>query len=313
MQGGRLGVLYFLIRRLGFSAALVMIVASGSFTLMHFAPGDAVTDFGPGIHGAQTRAERHALGLDQPFHTLYASWLRRALHLDFGTSLKFRRPVAELLPQRAMNTALLAAAAMLLASLIGLPLGMFTASAHPGPLRTAVNAVSGLLVSIPSLVTTLAVTAGAAMLNLLPPPGAGAGNLAVAAIALALPLIGALEQVQAGAVRAALADPSVLAARARGVPVGRLRWRHAMRLAAGPVVSIYGLVGASLLSGSFVVEAITDWPGLGLLVTDGMRARDLYLVAGCAAAGTTVLTLIVLASDLAQLWLDPRVRDAVRS
>jgi peptide/nickel transport system permease protein len=285
----------------------VLVVASGSFTLMHFAPGDALTGFGPGVHAAQVRAERQGLGLDKPFPVLFGTWISRAIRLDFGTSLKFRRPVAELLPRRALNTAVLAGAALLLASLIGLPLGMFTAAAPPGPLSALVKGASTLLVSLPTIVTTLAVTGAAAALQVLPPPGAGISNLVVAAIALALPLIGALEQVQSAAVRAALEDPSLLAARARGVSDARLRWRHALRLAAGPVVTVYGFAAASLLSGSFVVEAVTDWPGLGLLVADGMRARDLYLIAGCAAAGTAVLTLVMLITDVAQLWLDPRV------
>lgn len=300
-------VLTFVLRRLGSSAALVLLVASTSFTLLHFAPGDALTGFGPGVHAAQVRAEREGLGLDKPFPALFGNWISRAIRLDFGTSLKFRRPVAELLPRRAFNTALLAGVAMLLASVVGLPLGMFTAAASPGPLSALVKGTSTLLVSLPAIVTTLAVTGAAAALHVLPPPGAGISNLAVAAMALALPLVGALEQVQSAAVRAALEDPSLLAARARGVSETRLRWRHALRLAAGPVVTVYGLAAASLLSGSFVVEAVTDWPGLGLLVADGMRARDLYLIAGCAAAGTGVLTLVILITDVAQLWLDPRV------
>jgi peptide/nickel transport system permease protein len=302
-----ISVLGFCLRRLGSSLILVLVVASGSFTLMHFAPGDALTGFGPGVHAAQVRAEREGLGLDKPFPVLFGSWISRAIRLDFGTSLKFRRPVTELLPRRALNTGVLAGAAMLLASLIGLPLGMFTAAARPGPLSALVKGASTLLVSLPTIVTTLAVTGAAAALHVLPPPGAGISNLVVAAMALALPLIGSLEQVQSAAVRTALEDPSLLAARARGVSETRLRWRHALRLAAGPVLTVYGLAAGSLLSGSFVVEAVTDWPGLGLLVADGMRARDLYLIAGCAAAGTAVLTLVMLVTDVAQLCLDPRV------
>ena len=85
-------------------------------------------------------------------------------------------------------------------------------------------------------------------------------------------------------------------------------WRDALRASVGPVASTYGFVLGALLSGSFVVEVVTAWPGLGLLMYDALRARDLYLVAGCAAAGSAFLALGTLVSDLALAWADPRLR-----
>jgi hypothetical protein len=108
------------------------------------------------------------------------------------------------------------------------------------------------------------------------------------AVALALPVAASLERLQSAAFREALADPSVAAARARGIPRGRLLWRHAWRLSLKPVLAIYGIIVGSVLSGSFAVEIVTSWPGLGALTFEALRARDLYLVAGCAAAGAAV-------------------------
>ncbi len=92
------------------------------------------------------------------------------------------------------------------------------------------------------------------------------------------------------------------------MPRGRLVWRDALRPSVGPVAAMYGFILGSLLSGSFVVEVVTAWPGLGRLMYDALRARDLFLVAGCAAAGACSLPLGSLLSDLVQAWADPRLR-----
>ena len=103
-----------------------------------------------------------------------------------------------------------------------------------------------------------------------------------------------------------LAEPCVRAAAARGVSSGRLIWRHAWKLSLKPVLAIYGIVIGALISGSFVVEYVVAWPGLGALMYDALVARDAYLVAGCAAAGSLALGAGILASDIALAAVDPR-------
>jgi peptide/nickel transport system permease protein len=117
-----------------------------------------------------------------------------------------------------------------------------------------------------------------------------------------------IERVQSQSLASVLKMPFALATRARGVPRGRLVWRDAWRPAVGPVAALYGFILGSLLSGSFVVEVVTSWPGLGRLMYDALRARDLFLVAGCAAAGSIFLAAGSLVSDVVQAWADPRVR-----
>jgi peptide/nickel transport system permease protein len=103
-----------------------------------------------------------------------------------------------------------------------------------------------------------------------------------------------------------VSQPFVLATRARGVPWRRIVWRDALKAALRPIASVYGLVIGSLLSGSFAVEIVTAWPGLGRLMLDALRARDVYLVAGCAAAGSIFLAAGTLLSDAALAAVDPR-------
>ncbi len=126
-------------------------------------------------------------------------------------------------------------------------------------------------------------------------------------LALALPFAATLERVQSEALARALKDPAVSAARARGLSRRALVWRHAWRLGAGPVVAVCGLMAGALLSGSFAVELVTSWPGLGQLTVQAMYGRDIYLSAGCAMAATLLLSFGVVTADLVSAFIDPRV------
>lgn len=298
----------FLVRRLAFAILLVVGVASASFALVHLAPGDFYTEFGPGADRARIEAERHAAGLDRPFLEQYALWLARVARVDFGDSLKFRRPVRQLVAERARNTALLGLAALILATLVGVPLGVFTGSRRGGVLPEIVRASSNLLLALPPLVGVLALMALAARAGWLAPPGANAANLVIPTLALALPLGAVLERMQSQAIRDALGEHFLRAAVARGVPRDVVLWKHALRVALGPIAGVYGVLAGTLLSGSFIVEIVSDWPGLGLLMADALRSRDIFLVAGCAAAVSVILAIAILLSDLLHLWIDPRVR-----
>jgi peptide/nickel transport system permease protein len=134
-------------------------------------------------------------------------------------------------------------------------------------------------------------------------------HLLVPAAALALPLAAMFERLQAQAMAEAIGAPFVLATLARGVPRSRVIWRDALKASLRPVAAVYGIVVGTLLSGSFVVEVITAWPGLGRLMLDALRARDVFLVAGCAAAGSIFLALGSLLSDAALALVDPRAAE----
>jgi ABC-type dipeptide/oligopeptide/nickel transport system permease component len=136
-----------------------------------------------------------------------------------------------------------------------------------------------------------------------------ARHLPVPALALAVPMAALIERLQSRATAEVLAAPHAAAALARGVSRARLVWRHLVPIAARPVVAVYGLVAGTLLSGSFAVEMVTAWPGLGRLMVDALRARDVFLVAGCATAGALVVAATNLAADLALLAIDPRTRE----
>jgi peptide/nickel transport system permease protein len=254
----------------------------------------------------------------------YAAWVGNAVRFDFGTSLLYSRPVAGLLAERAANTAVLAATALGLATLVGIPLGIYTGTRPTGPGPAIVRVLSLVLVSVPPLVGSLVLLLVAARTGWAPAGGMTSGltdvswsarladlarHLPVPALALALPLAATLERLQSESLERAARLPFVGAGRARGVPVSGALWRHAWPASLGPVLGLYGLMIGALFSGSFVVEVVTSWPGLGRLMFDALRARDLYLVAGAAAAGASCLAAGTLAADLVHAAIDPRVRE----
>ena len=312
----------FLLRRLALAVLLVFIASSAAIVLTRLAPGDFVSiDGGLRISKESAALERKRLGLDQPAIQQYIGWLSRAMRFDFGESFKYSRPVMDLVPERAANTAILALTALGFATVLGLTLGTFAAAASRVWVTRAIELVSLMLVSTPPLLTSLVLVFVAARTGWLPIGGMRSidasgwalgdltSHLLVPMLALALPVAAVFERLQFNALHETLLEPFVRATTARGVPRARVIWRDAMRPALRGIASIYGVVFASLLSGSFVVEMITSWPGLGRLMFDALLARDIYLVAGCATAGAVFLAAGTLLSDLASALIDPRVRE----
>ena len=310
-------MLVYLLRRLTFATLLVFTVSSAALVLARLAPGDYVTlTLGTQAGGDRGARMREQYGLDRSIAAQYSHWLAHASRLDFGRSIMYDTPVASLVRARAANTAILAAAALAAATMIGLPLGIVTGSRRSGPLAHAIRAMSLALLSLPQLLTSLVLVMIAARTHWLPVGGMGskpgdlASHLIVPAIALALPIAAMFERLQSQAMADVIGQPYVLAALARGVPRSRIVWRDALKAALRPSAATYGVVIGALLSGSFSVEIVTSWPGLGRLMLDALRARDVYLVAGCAAAGSVFLAFGTLISDAALAALDPRAREA---
>jgi len=304
----------YIARRIVFAVVLIFAVSSASLVLARLAPGDFVSEqLGVTASRAQMDAARAKYGLNRSVAEQYSAWLAGALKLDFGRSMQYDRPVLEIIPARAVNTGLLALTALAVATLIGLPLGIVTGTRRGGAFPAAIRGVSLILLSLPPLLTSLFLVFLAAKSGLLPVGGMTSPggrdilrHMIVPVAALALPLAAMFERLQAQAMRETVEQPYVLATFARGVPLGRVIWRDALKNGLRPVASIYGLVVGTLLSGSFAVEVVTAWPGLGQLMLSALRARDVYLVAGCAAAGSIFLALGTLVSDAMLAFVDPR-------
>jgi peptide/nickel transport system permease protein len=255
----------------------------------------------------------------------WASWASRAIRLDLGESFLYTRPVAPLVARAAATTALLGVAALVVATILGLGLGIVTGSRPAGVVVGLIRAASIACVSLPPLITSLLLVFVAARTGWFPLGGmttstaidqswAGwiadvAAHLPLPVLALALPIAATFERLQSQALADVVRQPFLTAAAARGVRYRDLVLRHAWRVSLRPICAVYGLVIGALLSGSFVVEYVTAWPGLGQLMYDALRARDIYLVAGCAAMGAFMLAVGTLVGDLLLAAADPRARE----
>jgi len=318
----------YLLTRLAFALALVFVVSSAALLLTKLAPGDFATQQCVVLTVEECTALREKLGLDRPFLEQYASWLSGALRFDFGQSMLYSRPVSTLIGERAVNTAMLATIALLLATAIGIPLGIYSGTGR-GVGRAMVRVISVVGLSVPPLIGSLALVFLAARTGWLPVGGmtssAGieltwaqwladlARHLPLPALALAIPMAATLERLQSEAIESAAHEPFVAASRARGADRTRSILRHAWPASLRPVLGLYGVIIGTLFSGSFVVEIVTSWPGLGQLMFNALKARDLFLVAGCAATGAFFLAAGTLISDLLLAYTDPRVRSGERA
>jgi peptide/nickel transport system permease protein len=314
----------FLVRRVAFALVLIACASSTAFLLTRAAPGDVTTQLGAFAKAEEVAATRARFGLDRSWAAQWAQWAGRAVRFDFGESYLYNRPVMRVLAPAALNTAILAMVALTIATASGIFLGVVAGSGGAGG-RAAVRALSAVCVSLPPLLTSLVFVFIAARTGLLPAGGmtsSGAGDLSwgawildvawhlpLPALALALPIAATFERLQSQAIEEVVEQPFVAAARARGVPHSAVIWRHAWPASLRPICAVLGVAIGTLLSGSFVVEYVTTWPGLGRLMYEALRARDVYLVAGCATAGSAFLAVGTLAGDLLLAAVDPRVRE----
>jgi peptide/nickel transport system permease protein len=316
----------FLLQRALFALLLVFLVASASLVLTRLAPGDPSDDIT--LDAAARARMRSELGLDRSIAEQYLTWLAHAVRLDFGHSVVYSRPVSDVLAERAMNTALLAGVALIAATLLGIPAGIYTGSYPRRLFAMLLRAISLVLLSIPPLLGSLLLVLVAARTGWFPIGGMSsisqsdlpwsawladvARHVALPVIALAAPLAATLERLQSQSIDEAQHEPFVRAALARGISQDDAIWRHAWPVSLAPVLGLYGVAIGSLFSGSFVVEVVTAWPGLGRLMYDALRARDVYLVAGCAATGAFFIAVGTFASDMLLVAVDPRRREGAR-
>ncbi|MGH9253665.1 MAG: ABC transporter permease [Vicinamibacterales bacterium] len=314
----------FLARRLLFALALVLVVSSAALFLARLAPGDVTAQLGPFASASEIAGTRARFGLDRDPASQWVAWSARAIRFDFGDSFLYNRPVRGLVLRAAANTAVLAVAALVVATLLGIPLGIVSGSRR-NTSAALIRAVSLVCLSVPPLLTSLLLVFIAASTRWFPTGGMTsvdaidlrgsawladvAMHLPLPALALALPIAATFERLQSQSMADALHQPFALAAVARGLSARDVVLRHAWRVSLRPVCGVYGLAVGALLSGSFVVEFVTAWPGLGRLMYEALRARDIYLVAGCAAIGGLFLALGSLIGDLLLAAADPRVRE----
>jgi len=316
----------YVVTRLIHSVVLLGGVSVLTFVFLRLAPGDFFADLrlNPQV-SAQTVADLRArAGLDQPLPVMYVRWLKSVAKGNLGFSLAYNAPVAPLLWERARNTLLLAGAATLMAWLIAILAGAGSAARPRGIADRLIGGGTSLLLAAPELLLALGLLALAVRTGRFPTGGmvslgfAGlsftgkikdiALHAALPVTALVLGILPVLVRHVRASVVEALQAPFIQAARAHGIPRRRLLFGYALPAAANPLVSLFGLSVAALLSGSLLVEVVMSWPGMGPLLLEAILARDLYVVIGAVMFSTVFLVAGNLAADALLYAVDPRIR-----
>jgi peptide/nickel transport system permease protein len=301
----------FLIRRLVLTIPVLVGVATLVFLLIHLVPGDPVQAMlGENASPEDVADLRARLGMDRPLYLQYASFIKGAATGDLGTSLRTSQPVAALIAERVPATVELAAAAMLAAVVVALPLGIVAAVSAGTAIDHAATTLALVGISMPNFwLGPLLAIIFSVSLGWLPVSGRGTpAHLVLPAITLGAPLAAILARMTRASVIEELGEPYVLAARARGVSRTRVVLKHALPNSLIPIVTVLGLQFGAVLTGAVITETIFAWPGIGRLLIQSISARDYPAVQGCILLIAVTYVFMNVLVDVAYGLLDPRIR-----
>ena len=280
---------------------------------MQLSPGDPAQALlaASGATSEEVAGRRAQLGLDDPFLVQYARYLLDLIRGDMGKSWLHGRSVGRMIVEQLPATAELATAATAVGVLLGLTLGVLAALRRSTWLDTAATMVAVLGLSTPTYWSgILAILLFSLQLGWLPSAGEGdLRHLVLPALVLGFALSGSIARLVRARVVEVMEEPFVLAARARGLPSWRVIFVHVLRSALSPALTVVALQFGFLLGGAVVTESVFARRGLGQLAVEAIRWRDLPVVRGVVVFGALVYVLVNLVADLAQVWLDPRLRE----
>jgi len=304
-------VLRFVARRVALTIPVLLGVATLVFLLIHLIPGDpAQAMLGEAAPQADVEALRTQLKLDRPLLEQYVDFLGGVIRGDLGTSLRTRTSVIDQIAERLPATFELALAAMLVAMVVAVPLGIAAATWRGSFVDHAAMAVAMGGMAIPNFwLGPLLAIVFAVELGWLPVSGRGGlDHLVLPAVSLGVALAAMLARMTRASLLEELREPYVRAARARGISRARAVIVHAFRNSLIPVVTILGLQFGAVLTGAVITETIFSWPGIGRLLIQSIGFRDYPLVQGCILLIAVTYVAVNLLTDLAYGLLDPRIR-----
>jgi peptide/nickel transport system permease protein len=305
----------YLLSRIGQLFPVLLIISVVVFTIMHLLPGDPAELMLAGAEGGAITPERLAelkeqMGLNDPLVVQYLRFIGGAVTGDLGESIRFRTPVTELILDRFGSTIALAVTGLLLSLVIGLPLGMVAAVRQNSWVDTFAMGFAYLGASMPVYwVGLVLILLFSFNLGWFPPAGSdGWRTLVLPALTLGLVSAGVISRLIRSSMVEVLSEDYIRAARAKGLNQRLILWRHGLKNALIPVITMLGLQFGAMLAGTVVIETVFSRPGIGRLVVTAILQKDYPVVQGCIVFLATVYLLVNLAVDLAYAWLDPRIR-----
>jgi peptide/nickel transport system permease protein len=316
----------FIVRRVLQTIPLLFGISLLTFILLQLAPGDFLNQMAenPGISAETINAMRIRFGLDQPWYVQYGKYLQNVLlHFDFGQSFSRHQPVVEVLHDGFNNTLLLAGAAAIVTWGLAIPLGMLAAVKQHSWVDRLLSLTAFVWLSVPEILAGLVVLMFAARTGWFPVGGMHsldyeeldavgqwldvAHHLVLPALVVGLiPLASRMRQMR-GSLLDVLRLDYVTTARSKGLSESTVIIKHALRNALNPMITLFGYTLGALVSGSFIVEIIFSWPGLGRITLDALLTQDQYLVMGAELMASVVLIAGNLIADLLLAVADPRI------
>jgi peptide/nickel transport system permease protein len=302
-------MLRFVLARLSQSAITLLLFSVVLFGLAR-ATGDPLTLVLPMVATEEDFANaRRYLGLDRPLYAQYLTFVGRAATGDFGTSIRSRRPVVELLRERLPNSLALAAFSMAVSLLVAFPLGVLAAVRRGTALDSGAKVLATLGQSLPTFwvgIVLIEVVAG--RLQWLPAGGSGSlAHYILPGFTLGWFVVAGLMRLLRSAMLEVLDAEYVTTARARGAPEVSVVWRHALRNALIPVVTFAGVYFAILVTSAIVVETVFAWPGMGRLAFEAITGRDFPVIQAVVLVTAAIVVAVNFAVDLLYAVIDPRI------
>lgn len=316
----------FVVRRLAHGAALLAGVSLLTFALAELAPGDYLSRLrlDPEVPAATVELMTERLALDRSPAARYLHWLGSLVRLELGYSYRTGAPVVEVVGLAARNTLWLSGVAALLAWTLALPLGIWTAERSGGWGAAVASGANSLLLAVPDVLLALGLLVVALRTGWFPTGGMTsldfessgaldrlldlAHHSVLPTLALVLATLPTLVRHIQAAFGKVLGSPFLRAVRGAGIPRRRRLLRYALPAAANPLISLFGLSIASLLSASILIEVVMSWPGIGPLMLNAVLEQDVYVVLGVVMASTALLLAGNLVADLLLYAADPRIR-----
>ncbi len=316
----------FIIKRLLVAIPLLIGISLLTFALMQLTPGNFfdTLKMDPQMSTETIQHYEQLYRLDRPLWDQYVHWLRNALRLNFGYSFYYNAPVANIIQSRLFNTFILSLSAMLLTWMVAIPLGIVMAVHRNRFWDKALSLIAFICLSMPSFFLAILLLFAFSHIGGLPLGGMQSAHfddmpwwskvvdllrhLIIPTVVISLGAVASLQRVMRGNLLDVLRQQYILVARAKGLPEHRVLYRHALRNAINPMITLLGYHLSGLLSGSALIEIICSWPGLGTIMLTAVRAKDLYLVMASMLMGGILLFLGNLAADIMLAWVDPRIR-----
>ena len=294
-----------------YTLPVIWLVVSVVFLLIHLVPGDPILQMlGEGAPASDVTATRHAYGLDVSLGQQYLHYWRGVLRGDLGPSLRFNQPVSSLIVQRYPYTLQLTVAALIVALLLSVPAGVRSAQRRGRWDDKLLSVVSLFGLSFPNFALgPILILLFAIKLGFLPVSGSGTfAHLVLPAITMGSALAAILTRMIRTSMLEELGQDYIRTARAKGLPERTVVYRHALRNAMLPVLTVVGLQFGALLAGTIVTETIFSWPGIGRLTITAIGNRDYYLVQGCILSIGLTYVLVNFLTDLLYSVANPRIR-----